>query len=136
MAEQFLVAIDEINDIYFNAEEKLRRIVKMHVALLTGDLNASAVFLHEWRHLPDERLKEFIAMRHKYEAGFKDIITLGQDENIFETAHEKFAVLTILSGLNWITEWYRPNGRMTPVEIADNLSDFILMGLRKKSANE
>jgi AcrR family transcriptional regulator len=136
MAEQFLVAIDEVNDIYFNSEEKLRRIVKMHVELLTGDLNASTVFLHEWRHLSSQKLSEFIKMRNKYESGFRSIIKLGEDENIFEPVDEKFAVLTILSTLNWITEWYKPGGGMTPVEIADNLSDFILMGLRKRVAGE
>lgn len=132
MAEQFIVAIDEINDIYFNAEEKLRRIVKMHVELLTGDLNASTVFLHEWRHLSSAKLGEFIRMRNKYESGFRSIIKLGQDENIFEPGDEKFAVLTILSTLNWITEWYKPEGGMTAIQIAYNLSDFILMGLRKR----
>jgi len=133
MAEQFLVAIDEVNDIYFNAEEKLRKIVKMHVRLLTGDLNASTVFLHEWRHLPQNRIKEFKEIRNRYESGFRSIIILGIEEHIFETVHEKFAVLTILSTLNWITEWYKPDGSMSADEIAENLSDFILMGLRKKS---
>ncbi len=134
MAEQFLVAIDEVNDIYFDAEEKLHRIVKMHVALLAGDLDASSVFLHEWRHLPEPKLNEFKKLRNHYENGFRSIITLGEDENIFETVDEKFAVLTILSALNWIVEWYNPNGKMTADEIAENLSDFILTGLRKKSA--
>jgi len=133
MVEQFLVAIDEVNDIYFNAEEKLRKIVKMHVRLLTGDLNASTVFLHEWRHLPQNRIKEFKEIRNRYESGFRSIIILGIEEHIFETVHEKFAVLTILSTLNWITEWYKPDGSMSADEIAENLSDFILMGLRKKS---
>jgi len=136
MAEEFLNAIDEINDIYFNAEEKLRRIVKMHVALLAGDLNASTVFLHEWRHLPEPKLSEFINLRKRYENGFRSIVSLGEDENIFETADEKFAVLTILSALNWIVEWYNPKGKMTADEISENLSDFILTGLRKKSALE
>src|SRR5258706_5233748 len=133
MAEKFLIAIDEVNDIYFNAEEKLIRIVKMHVSLLTSDLNASAVFLHEWRHLTDSKLKEFIKMRNQYEKGFRSIISLGVDENIFETVDEKFAVLTILSTLNWITEWYKREGQMNSDEIADNLSNFILTGLRKKT---
>jgi hypothetical protein len=35
--------------------------------------------------------------------------------------------------MNWITEWYKPGGSMSPVEIADNLCDFILTGLKKKS---
>jgi hypothetical protein len=55
----------------------------------------------------------------------------GEDENVFQTVDKKFAVLTILSALNWITEWYKPGGPMTPDEIAENLFNFILTGLKK-----
>jgi AcrR family transcriptional regulator len=133
MADQFLLAIEDINDVYFDSEEKLRSLVRMHVRILTSDLNASAVFLHEWRHLNEPRLTEFKKLRNRYENEFKTIIRFGEDENIFETVDEKFAVLTILSTLNWITEWYKPEGRMTADEIAKNLSDFIMTGLKKKS---
>lgn len=133
MADEFLTAIAEVNDIYFNAEEKLRMAIKNHVQIIADDLDASTVFLREWRNLTGEKLKDFIGLRNKYENGFREIITLGEDENIFETVDKKFAVLTILSAVNWIVEWYKPNGNMTPEEIAKNLSDFILTGLGKKA---
>ncbi len=135
MADEFLLAIEEINDVYFDAEEKLRSLVKMHIGILTADLNASSVFLHEWRHLNEPALSKFKSLRNKYENEFKTIIQLGEDENVFEAVDNKFAVLTILSTLNWVTEWYQPNGRMTSDEIAGNLSDFILTGLKKKIIN-
>jgi TetR/AcrR family transcriptional regulator, cholesterol catabolism regulator len=132
-ADEFTKAIDEVNDIYFNAEEKLRMAVKAHVKILCSDLNTSSVFLHEWRHLNVPKLEEFKMLRNKYESSFRMIIQLGEDENVFETVDKKFAVLTILSTINWITEWYKPGGPMTPEEIADNLCNFILSGLKKKS---
>lgn len=132
MADQFLKAIDEVNDIYFNAEEKLRMAIRNHVSIICIDLNASSVFLHEWRHLNEPKLSEFVALRNKYENAFRAILENGVDENIFDVVDQKFAVLTILSALNWITEWYKPGGKMIPNEIADHLSDFILTGLKKK----
>jgi len=132
-ADEFLKAIDEVNDIYFNSEEKLRMAVKQHVKILCSDLNASSVFLHEWRHLVKPKLDEFIELRNRYENEFRSVVRQGEDENIFEPVDKKFAVLTILSTMNWITEWYKPGGTMSPVEIADNLCDFILTGLKKKS---
>jgi AcrR family transcriptional regulator len=131
-ADEFTKAIDEVNDIYFNAEEKLRMAVKSHVKILCSDLDASSVFLHEWRHLNTPKREEFRMLRNKYDGSFRSIIQLGEDENVFETVDKKFAVLTILSTINWITEWYRPGGPMTPEEIADNLCNFILTGLKKK----
>jgi AcrR family transcriptional regulator len=133
MADKLLKAIDEVNDIYFNAEEKLRLAITNHVKIVTGNLDSSSVFLREWRHLKPEKQKEFITLRNRYEEGFTRILVNGENENVFEAADKKFAVLTILSAVNWITEWYKPDGRMTPEEIAGHLSDFILTGLKVKT---
>ena len=133
MADEFIKAIDEVNDLYFNAEEKLGMAIKNHVKIVTSNLDSSSVFIREWRHLTKPKLKQFIAMRDKYESGFTQILVNGENENVFEAPDKKFAVLTILSALNWLTEWYSPKGKMTPDEIAEHLTEFILTGLRVKS---
>lgn len=132
MADQFLNGIAEVNDLYFNAEEKLKMAILEHVKILTGDLNASSVFIREWRHLSEPKLAEFKLLRNKYENEFKEILKNGEDENVFQIVDKKFAVLTILSALNWIVEWYKPGGSMIPEEISERLSNFILNGLKKK----
>ncbi len=131
-ADELLKAIDEVNDLYFNAEEKLKMAITNHVKIVTGDLDASSVFLKEWRRLPEKKLGEFIKLRNKYEEGFMHILINGENENVFVAPDKKFAVLTILSAVNWITEWYSPKGHMTPDEIAEHLTGFILTGLRVK----
>ncbi len=132
MAEQFLSAIVEVNDIYFNAEEKLRMAILNHVRLITQNQERSAVFLHEWRSLPEVSLNSFLALRNQYENGFKQIVKEGIEEDIFGQVEPKFAVLSILSSVNWINEWYKLEGKMSVEEIAKNISDFVLGGLRKK----
>lgn len=132
MADELIKAIDEVNDVYFNAEEKLASAIKNHVKIMTGDLDASSVFIREWRRLPKEKLDEFIKLRNKYEEGFTQILINGENENVFDAPDKKFAVLTILSTVNWITEWYSPKGNMTPDEISEHLYRFITTGLRVK----
>jgi hypothetical protein len=101
------------------------------VKILANDLCASSVFIREWRHLNEPKLTEFKVLRNKYENEFRQVLQTGEDENLFEVADKKFAVLTILSSLNWITEWYKPEGSMKPDEIANHLFNFILTGLKK-----
>jgi AcrR family transcriptional regulator len=132
-ADELIRAIDEVNDLYFNAEEKLSLAIKNHVRIITENLDSASVFLREWRHLPQPKLKEFIALRDKYENGFRQILINGENENVFDAPDKKFAVLTILSALNWLTEWYSPAGKMTADEIAEHLTEFILTGLKVKS---
>lgn len=130
-AQLFLRAIAEVNDIYFDAEKKLRMAIQNHVEILTANLTQSKVFLQEWKYLGDENKAEFIKLRDTYEKEFTVILSNGEDENLFKGVDKKFAVLNILSSLNWIVEWYKPDGEMTPTQIAEKLSDFVLMGLSK-----
>lgn len=132
LAGKFISAIEEVNDIYFNGEEKLRMAIRNHVQILTTNLAESKVFLFEWRHLSAENLAAFIVLRDQYEKGFADMLLTGEKENVFQEVDNKFAVLNILSSVNWIVEWYKPEGNMKPEEIAAKLSDFILTGLKKQ----
>ncbi|MBC7382210.1 MAG: TetR/AcrR family transcriptional regulator [Bacteroidia bacterium] len=132
MADKFITAIAEVNDIYFNAAEKLRMAIKNHVHIITSNQNQSAVFLNEWRSLSPTSLKDFKELRNHYENGFKHIIESGINEDIFDAIDQKFAVLNIMSSVNWINEWYSPTGKMQADEIALKISDFIMGGLSKK----
>jgi AcrR family transcriptional regulator len=136
MAQKFLSAIAEVNDIYFNAEEKLRKAILHHVEIITEDINKSAVFLREWRSLPENSLKDFMQLRNHYESEFTHIIENGMQEDIFENVDKKFAVLSILSSVNWINEWYQADGKMNAEEIAKKISDFVMGGLRKKMVTD
>lgn len=132
LADKLIMGIAEVNDIYFNAEEKLRMAIKNHVQIISENIDQSAAFLHEWRSLSEPKLSEFKTLRDSYENEFKVILNDGVNEDIFDDVDQKFATLTILSTVNWINEWYNPKGKMNAEEIAKKLSDFILGGLRKK----
>ncbi|MCG9880250.1 MAG: TetR/AcrR family transcriptional regulator [Bacteroidia bacterium] len=132
MAKRFSGAIAEVNDIYFNAEEKLRKAILHHVEIITEDIDKSAVFLREWRSLPENSLQDFMLLRNQYETEFTRIVENGIEEDVFEAVDKKFAVLSILSSVNWINEWYQADGKMKPQEIAQRISDFVMGGLRKK----
>lgn len=128
---QMLHAMDEVNDLYFNAKEKLSWAVLNHIELLTNDLDAGYVFVHEWRNLTEPSKSEFIELRKQYEKQFLQIIENGETEGMFNETDKKFAVLTILASLNWVVEWYKPIGNKTPKQIGEKLTKFILTGLQK-----
>jgi len=132
MANKFILNAKEINDIYFNAEEKLRLAIKLHVETITENQNQSAVFLSEWRNLSEPKLTFFKQLRQEYENQFTIILMDGENEDIFEQVDKKFAVLSILSTINFVNEWYKPDGKMNAAEIAEKLSNFTMGGLRKR----
>ncbi|MBA3648568.1 MAG: TetR/AcrR family transcriptional regulator [Chitinophagales bacterium] len=130
MADEFFNGIEEaINKEKFQ-DKQLIRAITSHIKVITSNTDASAVFFHDWRYLSEPFLSEFKEMRRKYEAIFRKIIREGMNKNIFDKQDETFTVLTIFSSLNWVYEWYDPNGKFTPTQIAENLSKLILNGMK------
>ena len=136
MAGEFFEALEATEATGTTATEKLRNAIYAHVEVLTKNTEASAVFLHEWRHLSEPFHSEFLALRDRYEAHFREIIKAGVESGEFKVPDEKFAALTILSALNWIHTWYKPEGKMKPAAIADNLSAMLLNGLSTTKQHE
>ena len=111
---------------------QLRRAIEAHVQVLTRDSAASAVFLHEWRHLSEPARTEFLALRDRYEAGFRALVQRGLDAGELAAPDAAFATLTLLASLNWLPTWYRPEGKLRPDEIAHRLAQQLLLGLDGK----
>lgn len=109
---------------------QLRQAIEAHVRVLTRDSAASAVFLHEWRHLSEPGRTEFLALRDRYEAGFRKLIAQGIADGQLHTPDAAFAALTLLASLNWLPSWYRPDGKLSPDEIAHRLAEQLLNGMR------
>ncbi len=130
MADKFALAIKEVNDIYFNAEERLKMAIEMHVQILTSNLDAAVVFIRDWRNLSPEARSEFVEKRNAYEEGIRQIIREGIDEGNFQETDIKIAALAILSSVNWIVEWYKVDGDLDAKSLAEKLCSFILTGLK------
>ncbi len=132
-AERFFAMIEPIVASDRIVMQKLRDIIRGHVQVITDDLDAAAVYSTEWRHLGDERRAAFIEKRDRYEQMITDVVEDGIEQGHFGQYDPKAATLLILSSLNWIYQWYRPEGRMSPDEVGHMMSDFILDGLKRRT---
>ena len=133
IATQLEEGILEVNDVYFNAVERLESAVRSHVNVLTQNLDASFVFVHEWRCLSTEAKSAFIKRRNQYEKEFRKIIQLGIDEGAFEEVDPKFAVITLLSALNSLVDWYNKDGDLSPEDVSNHLFEFVCKAVDKPS---
>lgn len=101
--------------------------------VLTDDVAASAVFLHEWRHLSEPARTEFLALRERYEAGFRQLLISGAETGSLYAPDPAFAALTLLASLNWLATWYVPGGKLAPTDIAHRLANQLLFGLEVRA---
>ncbi len=130
IADEFNEALLAVESQNLQSDDMLHEAILAHVKVIIGNLDAAAVFLHEWRFLKRENLLRFKSLRDNYEERFRRIIEEGQSEFIFKEVNGHFTTRTIFSSLNWIYDWYQPNGEMTPEDIAEELSSLILNGIK------
>ena len=129
IADAFQQALEDVLAVPRPVDDRLRYAIAAHIQVIVRNLDAANVYMHEWRYLSQERRVRYLARRDKYEEGFRGIVRAGIHAGIFSPIDEKFVTLSLLSSLNWVSQWYRPDGAMTPAEISLNLSDLILNGL-------
>lgn len=118
-----------------DAATKLHAAIEAHIKVISRNQDATAVFFNEWRHLGEPDLATFKARRHEYEDKFKEIIQKGIEAGDFKTNDINLTVKLIFSTLNGTHEWYKSGGKMSPQQIAQHISDFILNGLLDKPCN-
>lgn len=129
-AQQFLGAIEPIAISDMPPLEKLRAAVRAHVRVVTGNLDAATVYFHEWKALQGERREQFLAYRRAYERYWRQIVEEGLAAGVLNPkADPKFATLLLLSAVNWLYQWYRPDGPLSPDEIAERFTTLLLEGL-------
>jgi AcrR family transcriptional regulator len=112
-----------------DAVERLAALVEAHVEVVTAEPQRSSVFVTEWRHLSGERRAGIAARRDAYEARFRDTIGDGIAGGAFRTTDPAIAATFILTALNGIATWYRPDGRLSADRIADHYVELALRSL-------
>src|SRR4051812_25381231 len=106
-----------------SATDRLREMVAAYVRAVTANLDAVGLYLREWRALPPPELSRLRARRRAMRTLFEDVIAEGVRRREFATSDVKISTLAILGMANWLFEWYRPRGRMSPDTLAAEIAE-------------
>ena len=109
--------------------ERLAALVEAHVDVVTADPERASVFVTEWRHLSGDRRSAIAQRRDAYEQRFRAVIEDGRSVGVFRATDAALAATFILTALNGIATWYRPDGRLSADRIADHYVDLALRSL-------
>lgn len=113
------------------ASHRLRALISGHVDVVLDNLDVARTFLNEARMLDSEQRQRVLAARDHYEEAFRSVIRDGVADGSFRAdADPKTASIFILSILNAIERWYRPEGRLDRKALNDQLQRFVESALR------
>jgi len=111
----------------------LTALVRAHVGVITDDIERASVFVHEWRALQGDRRSEIARRRDAYEARFRSVIADGMRSDAFIAPDAVVAAAYILTALNGLVAWYRPDGPLSATAIADIYAELTLHAVQART---
>lgn len=110
---------------------KLRKLVVGYATLMTTDYGRSLVRF-DVRDLSERDGAAVRIAKRQIDTIFRGYIAAGIADGSILPCDEKLTAFTIAGSLNWIGHWYRPDGDLTPDEIAKSFAEQLTMGLAAK----
>ena len=108
---------------------RLAAAIRFHIQYVTRDEEGANISSSELRGLTGELRKRHLATRDAYERKFRDLLKQGIAAGEFAPVDVPIIVAGILGVGLAVGRWYRPGGRLTPDEIADEYIRFIVKAL-------
>ncbi len=116
--------------VVFGPGVQLISLVRAHVGVVTEDVERASVFIHEWRAIDRPRRDDIAERRDAYEERFRAVIVNGVESGAFAAVDPAITAAYILTALNGLVTWYRPDGRLPARVIADTYADLSLRAVQ------
>ncbi|GAB4569103.1 MAG: TetR/AcrR family transcriptional regulator [Anaerolineae bacterium] len=133
--DQVIGDLQAIADSALAPDEKLRRAIEAHVRSVTRNVAVAALMIFEMRttlSLPEVPAR-YLARRDNFEALYRQIVEEGMQAGVFRPVDAGIFTRALLGASNWVSVWFRPEGRLSGDEIAAQIADIFLRSLLSTS---
>ena len=130
---QIIAAAQAVVDSDAPPAEKLRAIARTHVRSITAHHNIAVAVIFESRALlekPDVRAP-YVRQRDALERLYRQVVEEGIAAGAFRAGDVGVFVKALFGALNWVSVWYRDDGRLSERDIADEIAETFLAALTK-----
>lgn len=100
-SELFVQGMVAIRQLEVGPDEKIRLLIQLHISIAYKHPASVTVFNDEWKFLPENTKVIFLSSRKDYENNFKEILTNGKKERIFEFDNLDILFSIIMKMLSW-----------------------------------
>ncbi|MEV6780325.1 TetR/AcrR family transcriptional regulator [Streptomyces syringium] len=112
-------------------ERRLRDAAADVVVTTIENLDDTKIFFRSMHHLAPEKDKQVRAERRRYHERFRALVEEGQRAGVFSTATPADLVVDYHFGsVHHLSSWYRPDGPLSPEQVAEHLADLLMRALR------
>lgn len=115
-----------------SARTKLQRAILAHVETVARRLGELTIFTRETHALSPEQRQVVRQSRRRYTGLLERILSEGVAAGEFRSVDVRLTALAVFGLCNSIYQWYSPEGRSKPEEIASHFADIVLEGVCPK----
>jgi AcrR family transcriptional regulator len=126
----FQAAADRAEGLGGSGAEQLAALVRGHLDVVLDHIDEARTFLYEADALDEDHRHRVLAARDRYEAAFRRVLAAGSRDGSFRADLDSTtAAIMILSVLNAVERWYRPDGRLDRRQLAQEIMRFCQSGV-------
>jgi AcrR family transcriptional regulator len=115
--------------------ERVRRGLRAHLRLLVSGDDSVYVLLYDWRSLEGEAHRQMLKLRDRYESFWDELMAAAVEAGLAREDIDPILVRQLGFGaVNWVAQWYEPDGPWTIEQIADAVWSYFGFGVLADSA--
>jgi AcrR family transcriptional regulator len=125
-----LTAVNEAVEQDGDPLQKVHAFVETLSRFNADNQERMGILLHDFRSLSEERRREIVRDRDRYDRMLRKLIVEGQEQGVVcPDIDPKLSVLAVMGMINTIYQWYRPGGRQRSDTIGASYADFVTRAL-------
>jgi TetR/AcrR family transcriptional regulator, cholesterol catabolism regulator len=112
--------------------ERLEKMVRAHIEVVLRNIDASAIFFIEWKHLTGKQYERYEDKVKTYRKTFEGLLEAGIEAGEFRPVkHFNLTTRAFLASLDWVHRWYKADKEISPDALKEELAAFVLQGIAK-----
>ncbi|HMK04816.1 MAG TPA: TetR/AcrR family transcriptional regulator [Ferruginibacter sp.] len=131
VANEFTTYLDTTENTGENTVTMIENIIRFHIRMMLNNFDEVFVANHEWKHLKEPYLSNFLNQRRGYEKRLVALIESGIKTKDLKTSNPYVSVLTILSAVRGLEFWQRHKKNVGVQELEDDMVNHLLKGMIK-----
>lgn len=112
-------------------KEKIESIIRFHIGMMLDDFDEVYVSNHEWKHLKEPQLSDFLTRRKEYEKKLVLLVEAGIQHGEFKPTDPYVTVLTILSAVRGLEFWQQHKRNISTETLKEDMVNHLLNGIAK-----
>ena len=131
VAIEFTTQLDETENINTGITNKIELIIRFHITMMLEEFDEVFVANHEWKHLQEPFLSNFLNQRRGYEKKLVTLIEEGIKKKELKNINPYVVVLTLLSAVRGLEFWQRNKKNISTKVLEDDMVAHLLNGITK-----